>query len=157
MYKLLVIPLALAFFACKNSNTPESAEPAVTETKSETPAEKNETVSASATSPSELEKAWVFESVYGYRGGQLVTDTTGMAMFNNAMKGQEMSFTGGKFTKKGKDAQTVGTYTLSADGKVLTMVDAQGSKDFNVLELTATHLKLQSSQLPTVAVGYKAK
>jgi hypothetical protein len=157
MQKLLVIPIVLALFACKNSGTPEAADAPVTTPKTETQAEQQEVVSPATSNPSDLEKAWVFESVYGYRGGQLLTDTTGMAMFNNAMKGQEMSFTAGKFTKKSKEAQSTGSYTLSADSKVLTMVDAQGSKDFNVIELTATHLKLQSAQLPTVAVGYKAK
>lgn len=113
--------------------------------------------SPSAASAGLLDRTWVFESVFGYRDGQVLADTVGLAMFNNSMAGQEMTFKDGNFFKKSSGATASGTFTVSEDNKVLTTIDASGTKIFNIVELTSTHLKLHSPQLRSIVVGYTAK
>lgn len=123
------------------------------------PSGKTAPVAASepAFSASLLDRTWVFESVFGYRDGQVLADTSGLAMFNNSMAGQEMTFKDGKLLKKSPGATASGTYAVSEDAKVLTTTDASGTKIFNIVELSSTHLKLHSPQLKTIVVGYTAK
>ncbi|MDZ4822703.1 MAG: hypothetical protein SH856_04530 [Flavobacteriales bacterium] len=104
-----------------------------------------------------IEKTWIFSSVQGYQNGVVNSDTTGMHLFNNAMKGIELAFANGTFTKKSGSTNSTGTYSISGDNRTLELVESGTKKEFAVIELTEKFLKLQSPQLPTVVVAYKAK
>lgn len=104
-----------------------------------------------------IERAWIFEVVRGYRNGQILADTTGLHLFNNAMKGNELRFSNGKFSKKSGETNTGGEYNLSKDKSMLTMIENGQFKKFKVMELSNERLIIQSVELATLVVVYSPK